>query len=235
MFISSANGSGGFLSIYPLQRSREALPGPHGETAGKTWSGSANGTLTRSAITQVAELDTHLQTDFQQGRTPDSGILDPKPPKSQGGKGQDGSDPAGLDTKVERALVNFTFGVTADGGKSGQTALQAFLNSLPEGARQKWESFVNGEIVSAPVTPQQAASQVAQLALGDYASPDSSQDNRTARQQFADQVKPAIDKGFESAAKTVGAVSDSVQQTLQQIQSRVLDHLHSFVGVDLTA
>jgi hypothetical protein len=230
MFISSANGSGGFLSIYPLQRSREAPPGPHGETAGKTWSGSAQGTLTRSAITQVAKLDTDLQTDLQPGRG-----HDPKTTKFNGGKGQAGANSNGLEKKVHQALVAFTIGVNSDGSKGGQTALQAFLNSLPEGARKKWENVVNGEIVTAPATPQQAASQVANLALGDFASTAPSHSDRAARQQFADLVKPAIDKGFEAATKTVAPVSPSAQQTLKQIHNQVLDQVNSFVGVDLVA
>jgi hypothetical protein len=237
MFISSASGSAGYVSIYPLPRAREGYAPAPGDTANKSSNPGADLPLVRGAIAQVAGSEARLQAGLHQDNSTQSNGTVSRDGKSPGGGPQSSAGGGELAGKVQRALIAFTIGVGSPNNKNSGNALESFIKSLPSDVRQRWESFVNGEIISDPATTAQAANQVANLALGDYPSGGtaaSTQQERDARQQFADQVTPLIDQGFQAASATVGSLPDTAQQTLRQIHALVLDQVNSFVGVDRT-
>jgi hypothetical protein len=237
MFISSASGSAGYVSVFPLPRARDSQSPAPGDAANKTSNPGADVPLVRGAIAQVAGSEARLQAGLRQGNSSGSNDNISRDGKSPGGGAQSSAASGELAGKVQRALIAFTIGVGSPGSKNSGSALDSFIKSLPFDVRQRWESFVHGEIISDPATTVQAANQVANLALGDYpaaGSPASTQQERDARQQFADQVTPLIDQGFQAASASVGPLPDTAQQTLQQIHALVLDQVNSFVGVDRT-
>jgi hypothetical protein len=235
MFISSANASSGYLPGYQQQRPRDSSPPVPGSAASKNSTLGNNAPSLHEAITQVAGSDTRLQTAFHEGSSQGSDGSAFKDGKSPNGQPQTSAPHAELAKKVQQTLIAFTIGVGSVDGKKSGNALDSFLKSLPLDVRQRWQSFVNGQIVSDPATTEQAANQVANLALSEYpgsGATASTQQERDARQQFADQVTPIIGQGFHAASASVGSQPDSTQQTLKQIHALVLDHVNSFVGVD---